>query len=210
MNTSELRQLIKEEISKILNKVEYFEKKLKQYLDTDVHSSGNISLSSVFGDQDIDTLIKSNPDKFKIPTKYTPANMYFWRGFALPIEKIKKLGPFKNKESLKGSEYLVSYDKNFTNDGIQSFTAFEKVAIGFSEYSSGYVDEESFDPKIDKIPVLLGVEYSKYKDNFFGNPEYFAKIGKHGNEGETFYKGGTYKADVFIPSYIEKYLTPNN
>jgi len=210
MKKSELKQIIKEEISKILNKVEYFEKKLKQYLDTDVHSSGNISLSSVFGDQDIDTLIKSNPDKFKIPTKYTPANMYFWRGFALPIEKIKKLGPFKNKESLKGSEYLVSYDKNFTNDGIQSFTAFEKVAIGFSEYSSGYVDEESFDPKIDKIPVLLGVEYSKYKDNFFGNPEYFAKIGKHGNEGETFYKGGTYKADVFIPSYIEKYLTPNN
>ena len=210
MKRSELKQIIKEEISKILNKVEYFEKKLKQYLDTDVHSSGNISLSSVFGDQDIDTLIKSNPDKFKIPTKYTPANMYFWRGFALPIEKIKKLGPFKNKESLKGSEYLVSYDKNFTNDGIQSFTAFEKVAIGFSEYSSGYVDEESFDPKIDEIPVLLGVEYSKYKDNFFGNPEYFAKIGKHGNEGETFYKGGTYKADVFIPSYIEKYLTPNN
>jgi hypothetical protein len=210
MKKSELKQIIKEEISKILNKVEYFEKKLKQYLDTDVHSSGNISLSSVFGDQDIDTLIKSNPDKFKIPTKYTPANMYFWRGFALPIEKIKKLGPFKNKESLKGSEYLVSYDKNFTNDGIQSFTAFEKVAIGFSEYSSGYVDEESFDPKIDEIPVLLGVEYSKYKDNFFGNPEYFAKIGKHGNEGETFYKGGTYKADVFIPSYIEKYLTPNN
>ena len=210
MKKSELQQIIREEISKILNKVEYFEKKLKQYLDTDVHSSGNISLSSVFGDQDIDTLIKSNPDKFKIPTKYTPANMYFWRGFALPIEKIKKLGPFKNKESLKGSEYLVSYDKNFTNDGIQSFTAFEKVAIGFSEYSSGYVDEESFDPKIDEIPVLLGVEYSKYKDNFFGNPEYFAKIGKHGNEGETFYKGGTYKADVFIPSYIEKYLTPNN
>ena len=91
------------------------EKKLKQYLDTSVHSSGNVSLSSVFGDQDIDTLIKSNPDKFKIPTKYTPANMYFWRGFALPIEKIKKLGPFKNKESLKGSEYLVSYDTRFTN-----------------------------------------------------------------------------------------------
>lgn len=210
MKKFELKHLIKEEISKILNEVEDFEKKLKQYLNTDVHSSGNISLSSVFSDQDIDMLIKSNPDKFKIPTKYTPSNMYFWRGFALSIEKIKKLGPFKNKESLKGSEYLVSYDKNFTNNGIQSFTAFEKVAIGFSEYSSGYVDEESFDPKIDEIPVLLGVEYSKYKDNFFGNPEYIAKIGKHGNEGETFYKGGTYKADVFIPSYIEKYLTSNN
>jgi hypothetical protein len=176
----------------LLKEVDSFEKKLKQYLDTDVHSSGNIPLSSVF------------------PTKYTPANMYFWRGFALPIEKIKKLGTFKDKESLKGSMYLVSYDKNFTNDNIQSFTAFEKTAIGFSEYSSGYVDEESFDPKTDEVPVLLGVEYSKYKDDFFGNPEYFAKIGKHGNEGEVFFKGSGYKADVFIPSYIEKYLTPNN
>jgi hypothetical protein len=194
----------------LLREVDSFEKKLKQYLDTDVHSSGNIPLSSVFGEHDIDMLIKSNPDKFKIPTKYTPANMYFWRGFALPIEKIKKLGPFRDKESLKGSEYLVSYDKNFTNNSIQSFTAFEKTAIGFSEYSSGYVDEDYFDPKTDEIPVLLGVEYSKYKDDFFGNPEYFVKIGKHGNEGEVFFKGSGYKADVFIPSYIEKYLTPNN
>jgi hypothetical protein len=194
----------------LLREVDSFEKKLKQYLDTDVHSGGNISLFSVFGEHDIDMLIKSNPDKFKIPTKYTPANMYFWRGFALPIEKIKKLGPFRDKESLKGSEYLVSYDKNFTNNNIQSFTVFEKIAIGFSEYSSGYVDEESFDPKTDEIPVLLGVEHSKYKDDFFGNPEYFAKIGKHGNEGEVFFKGSGYKADVFIPSYIEKYLTPNN
>jgi hypothetical protein len=194
----------------LLKEVDSFEKKLKQYLDTDVHSSGNIPLSSVFGEHDIDMLIKSNPDKFKIPTKYTPSNMYFWRGFALPIEKIKKLGPFRDKESLKGSEYLVSYDKNFTNNNIQSFTVFEKIAIGFSEYSSGYVDEESFDPKTDEIPVLLGVEHSKYKDDFFGNPEYFAKIGKHSNEGEVFFKGSGYKADVFIPSYIEKYLTPNN
>ena len=60
-----------------------FEKKLKQYLDTDVHSGGNISLSSIFGEHDIDMLIKSNPDKFKIPKKYTPANMYFWRGFEI-------------------------------------------------------------------------------------------------------------------------------
>jgi hypothetical protein len=194
----------------LLNEVDSFEKKLKQYLDNDVHSGGNIPLSSVFGEHDIDMLIKSNPDKFKIPTKYTPANMYFWRGFALPIEKIKKLGTFKDKESLKGSVYLVLYDKNFTNNSIQSFTAFEKAAIGFSEYSSGYVDEESFDPKTDEVPVLLGVEYSKYKDDFFGNPEYFAKIGKHGNEGEVFFKGSGYKADVFIPSYIEKYLTPIN
>ena len=194
----------------LLREVDSFEKKLKQYLDTDVHSSGNIPLSSVFGEHDIDMLIKSNPDKFKIPTKYTPSNMYFWRGFALPIEKIKKLGPFRDKESLKGSEYLVSYDKNFTNNRMQSFTAFEKTAIGFSEYSSGYVDEDYFDPKTDEIPVLLGVEYSKYKDDFFGNPEYFAKIGKHGNEGEVFFKGSGYKADVFIPSYIEKYLTSNN
>jgi len=194
----------------LLREVDSFEKKLKQYLDTDVHSSGNIPLSSVFGEHDIDMLIKFNPDKFKIPAKYTPANMYFWRGFALPIEKINKLGPFRDKESLKGSEYLVSYDKNFTNNSIQSFTVFEKIAIGFSEYSSGYVDEESFDVKTDEIPVLLGVEHSKYKDDFFGNPEYFAKIGKHGNEGEVFFKGSGYKADVFIPSYIEKYLTPNN
>lgn len=210
MKKFELKYLIKEEISKILNEVEYFEKKLKQYLNTDVHSSGNISLSSVFSDQDIDMLIKSNPDKFKIPTKYTPANIYFWRGFSLPLQAVKKLGDFNDSEYLKGNEYLVSYDVDFKNAGIQSFTVFEKVAIGFAEYSSGYVDEESFNPKIDEIPVLLGVEYSKYKDNFFGNPEYFAKIGKHGNEGETFYKGGTYKADVFIPSYIEKYLTSNN
>ena len=210
MKLQELNQLIREEISKIINEDDDFEKKLKQYLNMDVHSGGNISLSSIFGGQDIDMLIKDNPDKFKIPTKYTPSNMYFWRGFALPIEKIKKLGPFKDKELLKGSEYLVSYDKNFTNNGIQSFSAFEKVAIGFSEYSSGYVDEESFDPKVDEIPVILGVEYSKYKDSFFGNPEYFGKIGKHGNEGEIFHKGGSYKADVFIPSYVEKYLTPNN
>lgn len=32
MKKQELKQIIKEEISKILNKVEYFEKKLKQYL----------------------------------------------------------------------------------------------------------------------------------------------------------------------------------
>mgnify|MGYP001555989657 CR=1 FL=1 len=187
-----------------------FEKNLKKYLDSDVHTGGNVPLQSVFGNENIGDLIKKHPDKFNIPKKYTPANMYFWRGFALPLEEIKKLGPFTYRESLKGNEYLVSYDKNFTNDSIQSFTALEKVAIGFSEYSSGYVDEESFDPKTDEIPVLLGVEYSKYKDDFFGNPEYFAKIGKHGNEGEVFYKGGSYKADVFIPSYIEKYLTSND
>lgn len=194
----------------LLREVDSFEKNLKQYLDSDVHSGGNVPLSSIFGNSNIDTLINSNPDKFQIPKKYTPANMYFWRGFALPIEKIKKLGTFENTEFIKGNEYLVSYDINFTNNGMQSFTTFENVAIGFSEYSSGYVDEESFDPKTDEAPVLLAVEYSKYKDDFFGNPEYFAKIGKHGNEGEVFYKGNGYKADVFIPSYIKKYITPNN
>jgi hypothetical protein len=194
----------------LLKEVDSFEKNLKQYLHYDVHSGGNIRLQSVFGNENIEDLIKKHPDKFTIPKKYTPANMYFWRGFALPIEKVKKLGPFEYKETLRGNEYLVSYDINFTNNGMQSFSVFENVAIGFSEHESGYVDEKSFNPKIDEIPVILGVEYSKYKDDFFGNPEYFAKIGKHGNEGEVFYKGGSYKADVFIPPYIEKYLTPNN
>lgn len=201
-NVIKLLDLLKENLG--------FEKNLKKYLNTDVHRGGNIPLHSVFGNENIEDLIKKHPDKFTIPKKYTPANMYFWRGFALPIEEIKKLGPFKHKETLKGNEYLVSYDKNFTNNSMQSFTVFENVAIGFSEYSSGYVDKESFNPNTDEIPVLLGVEYSKYKDDFFGNPEYFANIGKHGNEGEVFYKGSSYKADVFIPSYFGKYLTPSN
>ena len=195
---------------KEIEESESYDERLKHYLNTDVHSGGNISISSVFGNIDIDTLIKDNPNKFKIPKKYTPANMYFWRGFSLPLQEVKKLGPFKHSEFLGGDEYIVSYNKSFPNNQLQSFTVFEKVAIGFSEYSSGYIDEESFDPKTDEVPVVLSVEYSKYKDDFFGNPEYFAKIGKHGNEGEVFYKGGTYKADVFIPVYIKKYLTPNN
>ena len=182
------------------------EKKLKIYLDSDVHTGGNISLQSVFGDENIEDLIKTHPYEFTIPKKYTPANMYFWRGFSLPLSDIKTLGPFTGKESLKGTQYMVSYDKNFKNTGIQSFSAFENIAIGFAEYSSGYVDENSFDPKIDDVPVVIGVEYSKYKNDFFGNPEYFAKIGKHGNEGEVMFKGTSYKADVFIPLYIKKYL----
>jgi hypothetical protein len=69
-----------------------------------------------------------------------------------------------------------------------------------------YVDEKSFEPKTSDIPVLIAVEYSKYNNDFFGNPEYLSKIGKHGNEGEIFFKGNNYVADVFIPSYVKKYL----
>jgi len=183
------------------------ENKLKQYLNTDVHSGDSVNLSSIFNGIDIDKLIKDNPKQYIIPSKYTPTNMYFWRGFSLPLDQIKKLGPFKDKEIIKNNEYIVSYDKKFTNPGIQSFTALEKVAIGFAEYSSNYADEKSFEPKTSNIPVLIAVEYSKYKNNFFGNPEYLAKIGKHGNEGEVFFKGNNYMADVFIPSYIKKYLS---
>jgi len=190
----------------LLNEDIDIENKLKQYLDTDVHSGGNTNLSSVFNGVDIDKLIKDNPKQFTIPPKYTPPNIYFWRGIALSLGQVKKLGPFKNKEIIKNNEYIVSYNKSFPNSGIQSFTAFEKVAIGFAEYSSNYVDEKSFEPKTSDIPVLIAVEYSKYNNDFFGNPEYLSKIGKHGNEGEIFFKGNNYVADVFIPSYVKKYL----
>lgn len=75
-----------------------------------------------------------------------------------------------------------------------------------------------YDVKIEKFEVNM----MKYHNRFSGsevnfkivcndNTDYIKiEVWKHGNEGETFYKGGTYKADVFIPSYIEKYLTPNN
>ena len=59
----------------------FFEKKLKNYLDSDIHYGTNIPLQSVFGNENIEDLIKKHPDKFSIPKKYTPANMYFWRGF---------------------------------------------------------------------------------------------------------------------------------
>ena len=190
----------------LLKEASDFENTLKKYLDSNVHTGDNVSLQSVFGGENIEDLIKKYPDKFTIPKKYTPANMYFWRGFSLPLSNIKALGPFTGKESLKGNEYLASYDRTFKNAGIQSFSVFEKIAIGFAEYSSGYQDESSFDPETDDIPVVIGVEYSKYKNNFFGNPEYFAKIGKHGNEGEIFFKGSGYEADVFIPIYVKKYL----
>ncbi len=209
MKISELKQIIREEIVKELFDTKEnldFEKRLKKYLDSDVHVGGNVSLRSVFGNENVEELIKNYPDKFVIPNKYKPKNMYFWRGFSLPLKAVKKLGTFKDSEPLKGNNYLASYDVNFKNAGIQSFTVFEKVAIGFAEYSSGYVDEESFDPKVDEFPVVIGVEYSKYKNDFFGNPDYFAKIGKHGNEGEIFFKGSRYKADVFIPFYFKKYL----
>jgi hypothetical protein len=190
----------------LLKEASDFEKPLKKYLDSDVHAGDNISLQSVFGNENIEDLIKNHPDKFTIPKKYTPANMYFWRGFALPLSDVKTLGPFKGKESLKGNQYSVSYDSNFKNTGVQSFSVFEKIAIGFAEYSSGYKDESSFNPETDDVPVIIGVEYSKYKNDFFGNPDYFAKIGDHGNEGEIFFKGSGYKADVFIPTYVKKYL----
>jgi len=183
-----------------------FETRLKKYLDSDIHVGGNVSLQSVFGNENIEELIKNYPDKFVIPKKYTPANMYFWRGFSLPLQAVKKLGVFNDRESLKGNEYLVSYDVNFKNVGIQSFSVFEKIAIQFAEYSSSYTDENSFNSKTDEIPVVIGVEYSKYKKDFFGNPDYFAKIGNHGNEGEVFLKSSTYKADVFIPFYFKKYF----
>lgn len=190
----------------LLKEASSFEKKLKKYLDSDVHTGGNIPLQSVFGNENIEDLIKKYPDKLAIPKKYTPANMYFWRGFSLPLSDVKTLGPFTGKESLNGNQYLVSYDRNFKNTGIQSFSAFEKVAIGFAEYSSSYPDDSSFNPDTDDVPVVIGVEYSKYKNDFFGNPEYFAEIGKHGNEGEVMFKGTSYKADVFIPLYVKKFL----
>lgn len=183
-----------------------FERRLKNYLNSDVHVGRSVPLQSVFGNENVEELIKNYPDKFAIPKKYTPANMYFWRGFSLPLKSVKRLGTFNDSESLKGNQYLVLYDATFKNEGIQSFSAFEKVAIGFAEYSSGYTDENSFNPKTDEIPVVIGVEYSKYKNDFFGNPDYFAKIGDHGNEGEVFLKSSTYKADVFIPFYLKKYL----
>jgi len=202
---SQLNEVQKlQKIAGILKEGVDIENKLKQYLNTDVHSGNNVNLSSIFNGIDIDKLIKDNPKQYTIPSKYTPANMYFWRGFSLTLDQVKKLGPFKDKEIIKNNEYIVSYDKKFTNPGIQSFTAFEKVAIGFAEYSSDYVDEKSFKPKTSDIPVLIAVEYSKYKNDFFGNPEYLAKIGKHGNEGEVFFKGSNYIADVFIPSYVNK------
>jgi hypothetical protein len=209
MKKSELQQIIREEIVKELFDTKEnldFEKRLKNYLDSDVHVGGNVSLQSVFGNENVEELIKNYPDKFVIPKKYTPTNMYFWRGFSLPLQAVKKLGTFKDSESLKGNNYLVSYDVDFKNAGIQSFTVFEKVAIGFAEYSSGYTEESLFNPETDELPVVIGVEYSKYKNDFFGNPDYFAKIGKHGNEGEIFFKGSRYKADVFIPFYFKKYL----
>jgi hypothetical protein len=132
--------------------------------------------------------------------------MYFWRGFSLPLQTVKKLGTFNDSESLKGNQYLVSYDVQFQKLRDTIFSAFEKTAIGFAEYSSGYTDESLFNPKTDEIPVVIGVEYSKYKNDFFGNPDYFAKIGSHGNEGEVFLKNSSYKADVFIPFYFKKYL----
>ena len=60
-------------------------------------------------------IVDTTHDKFKIPKKYTPANMYFWRGFALPIEKIRKLGPFTDRESLKGNEYFSKYSEYFVS-----------------------------------------------------------------------------------------------
>jgi len=196
--------LYEKRISK--KQAEDYEKKLKKYLDSDVHTGGSVSLQSVFGNQNIEDLIKKYPEELTIPKKYTPANMYFWRGFSLPLSSVKKLGPFTNKETLRGTQYLVSYDKDFKNTGIQSFSSFANVAIGFAEYSSGYTDEDSFNPKTDDVPIVIGVEYSGYKNDFFGNPDYFAKIGKHGNEGEVMFKGKRYKADVFIPLYIKKFL----
>jgi len=188
----------------LLKEVYSFEKKLKKYLDSDVHTVGDIS--SVFGNENIEDLIKKYPDKLTIPKKYTPANMYFWRGFSLPLSDVKALGPFTGKESLKGNQYLVSYDRHFKNTGIQSFSAFEKTAIGFAEYSNGYTDESWFNPDTNDVPVIIGVEYSKYKNDFFGNPEYFAEIVNHGNEGKVMFKGTSYKADVFIPLYVKKFL----
>ena len=205
MKTSKLKQIIVETIKDVKEELS-FEKKLKNYLNLDVHSGNNIPLQSVFGNENIEDLIKKHPDKFSIPKKYTPANMYFWRGFALPLSSVKTLGPFTGEESLKGNQYLVSYGKNFKTKDMQSFTTWAKVAIGFADYSAGYVDEDSFNPKTDEIPVIIGVEYSPYKNDFFGNPEYFGKIGKHGNEGEVFFKGSSYKADVFIPIYVKKYI----
>lgn len=206
MKTSELYQIIREEISKVLKEVFPLEKTLKKYLDSDVHTGGNVSLQSIFGNQNIEDLIKKYPYELTIPKKYTPSNMYFWRGFSLPLSDVKTLGPFTDKETLRGNQYLVSYDKDFKNTGIQSFSVFENVAIGFAEYSSGHTDEDSFNPKTDDVPIVIGIEYSKYKNDFFGNPDYFAKIGKHGNEGEVMFKGARYKADVFIPLYIKKFL----
>ncbi len=205
MKTSKLKQIIVETIKDVKEELS-FEKKLKNYLDSDIHYGTNIPLQSVFGNENIEDLIKKHPDKFNIPKKYTPANMYFWRGFALPLSSVKTLGPFTDEESLKGNQYLVSYGKNFKTKDMQSFTTWAKVAIGFADYSAGYVDEDSFNPKTDEIPVIIGVEYSPYKNDFFGNPEYFGKIGKHGNEGEVFFKGSSYKADVFIPIYVKKYI----
>lgn len=183
-----------------------FEKKLKAYLDGDVSSYSNTELTSVFAGIDINDLIKKDPEIFKIPKKYTPTNMYFYRGFAISLKDIKQLGPFKDKETTAENEYLVSYDQRFNADSILSFSVFEKVAVGFAEYSSDYIDEKSFDPKVDNIPVVLAVKYSQYKNDFFGNPDALGKIGKHGNEGEVFFKGKSYIADVMIPTYIEKYL----
>lgn len=183
-----------------------FEKKLKAYLDGDVSSYSNTELTSVFAGIDINDLIKKDPETFKIPKKNTPTNMYFYRGFAISLKDIKQLGPFEDKETTAVNEYLVSYDQKFNANSILSFSVFEKVAGGFAEYSSSYVDEKSFDPKVDNIPVVLAVKYSQYKNDFFGNPDALGKIGKHGNEGEVFFKGKSYIADVMIPTYIEKYL----
>lgn len=179
---------------------------LKQYLNTDTMSGGNISLNDVFAGEDIDVLINTHPDKFSIPTSYTPPNMYFWRGLSMPLENIKKLGPFLEDETLEGRNYISSHDKEFQNSGLKSFTTFPNVAVGFSEFAASYPDENNFNPKTDEIPVILAVEYSKHGKDFFGNPEYFSKISKHGNEGEVFFKGSNYKADVFIPNYVKKYL----
>ena len=205
MGKIELKQIIVETIKEVKEELS-LEKKLQNYLNSDIHYGTNIPLQSVFGNENIEDLIKKHPDKLNIPKKYTPANMYFWRGFALPLSSVKKLGPFTREESLKGNQYLVSYDRNFKTKGIHSFSVWEKVAIGFADYSASYPDENSFNPKTDEIPVIIGVEYSPYKNDFFGNPEYFGKIGKHGNEGEVFFKGSSYKADVFIPNYVKKYI----
>ena len=56
MKKSDLQQIIREEIIKeLFNTKENldFEKRLKKYLDSDVHVGGNVSLQSVFGNENV-------------------------------------------------------------------------------------------------------------------------------------------------------------
>jgi hypothetical protein len=59
---------------------------------------------------------------------------------------------------LKEISIELSYDVNFKYTSIESFSAFEKTAIGFADYSSSYTDESFFNPKTE-FEMLISYRY---------------------------------------------------